>query len=171
MRRFGVMVIATLIGTLAFSAGIAGAAVRNVNGSMTGPGHFVTKPSCTGVIDETGTGTFAARDLGVGTYAFDVCVTEGASTLSFAGAGSFVTHSGAKLRGTISGSVPLGQFPTFTFTVVSGTRRYRHATGTLTLGPFVETNMTNCDPRTQVCTDWTDTAPIAGQLQHIRRRH
>jgi hypothetical protein len=169
MRRW-VVVIAVVLGAVVVAPGTAGAAVRHVDGAMSGAGHFDSQSGCAGIIEQTGSGAFAARDLGVGTYTFSVCITQGPSALSFAGTASFRTHSGAQLHGTIDNSGPLGQYPTFVLTVTGGTRRYRHATGTLTLGPLAESNSTSCDPRSGVCLDWTDRGPLTGALRHVRPR-
>lgn len=171
MRRYGIAVGAIVLAAVTVPAGAAGAAARRPGGSVSGTGHFETPGSCTGIIEQLGSGTFAARDFGVGTYRYDVCITQGASSLSFAGTASFTTHSGASLEGTVGGTTPLGQYPTFVVTVTGGTRRYRHATGTLTMGELTESNLSNCDPRSGICTSWSETGPLSGRLRHVRHRH
>jgi hypothetical protein len=160
-----------LTGAVLVPAAAAGAAARHVDGSVSGSGHFEAPGSCTGIIEQRGSGAFSARDLGVGRYQYDVCVTNSSPSLSFAGTASFTTHSGASLHGTIGNTGAVGQPPTFVVTVTGGTRRYRHATGTLTMGALTESSFTGCDPRTGVCTSWSETGPLSGRLLHVRHRH
>ena len=119
-----------------------------------------------GLIDIVGSGVFAGKQFGIGTYVFDVCFTTTATGHDYAGTARFTMRSGAKLRGTIVGSTSGGPPPFYPFTVTGGTRRFRHATGTLNLGGFTETNQTNCSHG--ICTEWTDTGPITGTLRHVR---
>lgn len=168
MRRFAVMVASFAIGAVVLVPGVAGAAVRHVDGTMSGPSSFQS-PTCGGLTNIAGTGAFAARDFGVGTYAFTVCVTQTPSGFQTDGTVKFTTRSGAKLRGTIGGVTPSGQNATYAVTVTSGTRRYRHAVGTLAMGPLTESNFTNCGPAA-ICTSWTDRGPLTGTLRRVRHR-
>jgi hypothetical protein len=143
--------------------GTAGAAVRQVDGGMSGPGGF-RQLGCAGTVSAIGNGTFAATGLGIGTYTFEVCISNVGSRFTFSGTARFTTRNNAELRGTISGQSG-GGFPPFTFTVTSGTRRFKHAVGMLVLGPFTESNQTNCAH--QICSDWTDSGPIKGTLRHV----
>jgi hypothetical protein len=171
MRRCGVVLGALVLAAgVVVPAGTVGAAVRHVDGSVSGTGHFEPASSCTGTVEQLGSGTFSARDFGVGTYRYDACITQGSSNLTFTGTASFTTHSGASLDGTIGGTGPLGQYPTFVVTVTGGTRRYRHATGTLTMGELTESNLADCDPRVGICLSWSETGPLSGRLRHVRHR-
>jgi hypothetical protein len=157
------IVLSVVLGT----AGAAGAATRNVTGSMTGPGGF-RPSSCTGgTADEIGSGTYTSTALGTGTYTFDACVTQTTSGFSFSGKAKFVTRSGAKLRGTLGGTFSGAGNPSFTMTVQSGTKRFARATGALVIGPFTETNQTSCAHG--VCLDFTDTGPLRGTLHHVTK--
>ncbi len=155
------IVLVVVLGT----AGSTGAASRNVTGSMTGPGGFRQSSCAGGTADEIGSGTYTSTGLGTGTYAFDACITQTTSGFSFSGKVKFVTGSGAKLRGAISGTSSGPGNPSFTVTVQSGTQRFVRATGVLVIGPFTETNQTNCAHG--VCADFTDTGPVSGTLHHV----
>jgi hypothetical protein len=167
MRCRRLIVSGLLVGALVVPAEAAGAATREVSGTLTGPGGFVTG-GCAGIISEFGSGTYSAKGLGTGTYRFDVCITD-PGVLTFAGTATFTRRTGATLTGTIAGTFGGGPGPTFAVTVTGGTRRYAKAQGTLTIGPLVESNSTNCDPRVGVCLNWTDTGPVTGTLRHVRR--
>jgi hypothetical protein len=160
MRRSWMIVMALLLVASFASPAAANPPVRNVEGTMTGPGGF-RFTSCGGIITEIGSGTFEATTLGRGTYTFDVCIT-GTSPLTFSGTATFTTRNGARLDGVIGGS---GTGPRFPVTIVGGTKQFAHATGSLVLGEFVQSDQHNCNPRVMICLDWTDTGPITGTLQ------
>ena len=122
-----------------------------------------------GVISEIGSGTYSATMLGRGTYTFTVCVTT-TPVITFAGTVVFTEGNGATLAGTIGGSFAGGAGPSFTVTVTDGTKRFSKVRGELVLGPFVQSNQTNCNPRVGVCLDWTDDGPIAGTIRRMNRR-
>lgn len=156
------LVAALVLGT----AGVAGAAVRNVDGRMTGVGGIRTGESCGGTATQFGNGSFAAKQLGIGTYTFNLCITDqGGGHLSAAGRILFTTRSGARLRGTVSGSYDNGP-PLFMVTVTRGTWRFAKATGSLSFGPATVSNPTNCQHL--ICQDWDETAHLTGTLQHVR---
>ena len=48
--------------------------------------------------------------------------------------------------------------------ITGGTKQFAHAGGTLTIGPLVRSDFTNCDPRIGLCLDWRDTGPITGTI-------
>jgi hypothetical protein len=168
MRRFAVVVASFAVAAVVLAPGVAGAAARHVDGAMSGPSSFQS-PTCGGLTNIAGTGAFAARDFGVGTYAFNVCVTQTTSGFETDGTVTFTTRSGAKLRGTIGGVTPSGQNATYSVTVTGGSRRYRHAVGTLAMGPLAESNFTNCIAA-GICTSWTDRGPLTGTLRRVRHR-
>jgi hypothetical protein len=163
MRRTLVAVL--VLGALALPMTAAGAAAGNVSGTLTGPGGF--RPEGCGIISEIGHGTYRASGLGEGTYVFDVCITS-TSPITFAGTVTFTRRGGATLTGTIGGTFTGGSGPTFLVTVTGGTRHYRGATGSLGIGPLVESDPHNCDPRIGICLDWTDTGPLTGTLDRVR---
>ncbi|MEP6624137.1 MAG: hypothetical protein ABJC79_06825 [Acidimicrobiia bacterium] len=136
---------------------------------MRGPGGLRFE-GCGGVVSVIGSGAYSSVGLGTGTYQFDVCIVD---TASFAvrGTVSFTTRTGAKLLGTIGGSIPGGPSTSpYQVTVTGGTKRFRHARGSLVIGPLLEAQSHNCDPRTGFCLDWTDSGPLSGTLTHVRRR-
>jgi hypothetical protein len=170
MKRWyrSVLVIAA-IGVVAAPASSAGAAVRNVSGSMRGPGGLRTE-NCGGPVSVVGSGNYASVGLGTGTYEFDVCLLD---TNGFAvrGTMSFTTRTGAKLFGTVGGSIPGGPPSSpYAVTVTGGTKRFRHARGSLSVGPLLEADQHNCDPRTHICFDWTDSGPLSGTLTHVNKK-
>ena len=85
------------------AADAAGAATRNVSGTMTGPGAF--EPKGCGVISVVGHGTYTSTGLGQGTYVYDACVLS-TSPFDFEGTVTFTRRTGATLTGTIDGTVP-----------------------------------------------------------------
>jgi hypothetical protein len=159
MRRTLVAVLLVAASALPMTA--AGAAARNVSGTLTGPGGFRFE-GC-GIISEIGQGTYAAKGLGEGTYAFDVCITS-LSPITFVGTVTFTRRTGATLTGTISGTSTGGA--TFLVTVTGGTGRYERTTGSLVIGPLIRSDQHNCEHA--LCLDWTDTGPLVGTLGHVR---
>jgi hypothetical protein len=137
---------------------------RPVDGTLTGAGGFRLE-GC-GLITEIGSGTFRAKGLGPGTYAFNVCVSID-GTITFDGTITLTTAGGATLTGTIGGTFTGGPGPTFDVVITGGTKQFAHAGGTLTVGPLVESDFTNCDPRVGVCFDWRDTGPITGTITNV----
>jgi hypothetical protein len=133
-----------LVGALVVPADVAGAATRNVSGTLTGPGGF-TPGGCAGIVSEFGSGTYATKGLGIGTYRFDVCITD-PGVLTFAGTVTFTRRTGATVTGTIAGTFGGGPGPVFTVTVTGGTRRYAKARGALTIGPLVESDSSTATP-------------------------
>lgn len=168
IRRWSV--VAGLVATaILIAPGTASAVTRKVSGTMTGHGVFDAGSCGFRSLRDSGSGTFTAPGLGHGTYQTEICVPDSGSPYS--GTAKFSTGSGATLSGTI-GSSPTGQ-AVFTFTVISGTKRFKHATGSLLLGPLVGTNVTNCIPtgdpsRPVICLDEDETLPINGTLRHVR---
>jgi hypothetical protein len=146
------------------SGASAATAGRPVDGTLTGPGGFRFLGGCD-LVTEIGSGTFRAQGLGPGTYAFNVCVSLD-GTFTFDGTITFTTAGGATLTGTISGTLT-GGGPTFDVVITGGTKQFAHAGGTLTVGPLVESDFTNCDPRVGVCLDWRDTGPITGTITNV----
>jgi hypothetical protein len=71
------------------------------------------------------------------------------------------------LNGTIAGTFA-SPGPTWNVTVTGGTKRFSGATGELTVGPLVQSNMHNCDPRVGICMNWTDFGQISGTLHRPR---
>jgi hypothetical protein len=138
---------------------------RKVDGTLTGPGGFRFL-GCDGTVTEIGSGAFRARGLTSGTYSFAVCVTVD-SGITFDGTITLTTAHGGMLTGTISGSFTGGPGPVFDVAVTGGTKRFAHARGALTVGPLVESDLSNCNPHTGVCLDWTDTGPITGTITHV----
>ncbi len=170
MRRLGIIVVGLTMVAGALTPGVAGAAVRHVDGGLTGPSSF-SAPTCDGGLsDISGTGTFAAKDLGIGTYAFSVCVSQQTPLFDVVGTVKLTTRSGAKIRGTIAGIIPEGQNATYTVTVTSGTKRYSRAVGTLVMGPLTESSFTNCGSG-NICTSWTDSGALGGTLRRVAPRH
>ena len=137
---------------------------RPVDGTLTGPGGFRFE-GC-GLITEVGTGTFHARGLGPGTYEFDACVTLDPE-ITFDGTITLTTAGGATLTGTVTGTFTSGPGPTFDVVITGGTRQFAHAGGTLTIGPLVQSDQMNCDPRGEICLDWRDTGPITGSITNV----
>ena len=167
VRKLRIGLVAVLAAGVFIPTG-AGAATRNVTGTMTGTGGFRFQ-SCPGVVSVISTGTYAASGMGTGTYRLDICVLN-TSDLSVQGTVVFTTKRGATLSGTIGGSIPGGPATTpYAVTVTGGTLRFRRAGGTLFLGPLLESDFRNCDPRVGICLDWTDTGPISGTLFHVHR--
>lgn len=134
---------------------------RPVDGTLTGPGGFRLR-GC-GVVTEIGSGTFQAKGLGPGTYEFDVCVTLD-PVVTFDGTITLTTAGGATLTGDISGTYTGGPGPAFDVAITGGTRQFAQATGSLVVGPLSTSNPANCDPRIEICFDWTDTGPITGTI-------
>ena len=175
MGRRALVIGVAIVGLLAVP-GPAGAASRMVSGSMGGSGHFVFGGGC-GIGRVTGDGTFAAAGVGNGTYRYDVCIEDGPTV---SGTLTFTTHSGAALTGALEGVpfpgdesgrqvIPATGGPAlYTMTVTGGTRRYAHATGTLTVGPLAETELTGCNAHVGVCSGWHDAGPVSGTLRHVR---
>jgi hypothetical protein len=146
----------------------AGAATRDVAGTMSGPGGFRFL-GCDGVVSAIGSGTYEATGLGAGTYEFDVCINTSPFPIRFAGNIVFTTRNGgATLTGTIGGIFVGGPGPSFSVTVTGGTKRFAKTEGELVLGPFVKSNELNCTPAL-ICFDWTDTARVTGTLRHVKR--
>ena len=137
---------------------------RPVDGTLTGPGGF--RPQGCGVITEVGSGTFRAQGLGPGTYEFNVCVTTD-PVITFDGTMTLTTTGGATLNGTISGTYTGGAGPTFDVAITGGTRQFARAGGSLTIGPLVQSDHTNCDPRIGICLDWHDTGAITGTITNV----
>jgi hypothetical protein len=145
------------------SGASAATAGRPVDGTLTGPGGFRFE-GCPGTITEIGSGTFRAQGLGPGTYAFNVCVSLSIDgTFTFDGTITFTTAGGATLTGTISGTS--GGGTTFDVVITGGTKQFAHAGGTLTVGPLVQSDRTNC--RVGICLDWRDTGPITGTITNV----
>jgi hypothetical protein len=165
MRR--TLVALLLVGASALPMTAAGAAARNVSGTLTGPGGFRSE-GC-GIVSEIGQGTYTAKGLGEGAYAFDVCVTS-TSPITFAGTVTFTRRTGATLTGTIGNTFTGSGGPVFLVTVTGGTGRYARATGSLVIGPLGESDQHNCVPGVfpPLCIDWTDSGPLAGTLSHVR---
>jgi len=163
------VLVGMLLGALIVpaTADAAGALHRNVSGTMTGPGGFRSE-GCGGIISVVGSGTYTSKGLGQGTYTFDVCVVS-TSPFTFSGPVTFTRGSGAVLNGTVVGTMGSAQQPNFLVSVTGGTKRYVKARGDLTIGPLVETDSRNCNPRVGICLDWTDTGPVTGTLRHVRR--
>ncbi len=172
MRRLMVLVIGSAMAALVLTPGIADAAVRHGVGSMTGPGGVT--PRCdgipTGTYEVSGSGSFVAKNIGIGGYNFHGCLTQlPAGGWDVVGTASFSMRSGATIGGTIDETIPAGS-PTFTVTVTNGTKRYKRARGTLTMGPLTQSNFNTCDPATGDCYGWTDTGPFSGTLTHVPPR-
>jgi hypothetical protein len=132
---------------------------------MSGPGSFKSASCAGATADEIGSGSYAATGLGIGTYTFDACITRTASGFTFGGSVTFVTRTGAKLRGTIGGTFSGSGSPSFTVQVTGGSKRFARATGSLVIGPFTTTNETNCAHG--ICVDFTLTGPVTGTLHHV----
>lgn len=161
------VVVAVALGVvLAMPAPAAAASTRSVSGTMTGPGGF-RFDGCGGIITQVGSGSFEASGLGRGTYTFRVCVIS-VSPITFEGTVRFTTNSGATLDGTI-GNTNATQ-PRFEVTLTGGTKRFKRVAGQLIIGPLVQSNPTNCDPRVNICLDWTDNGPLTGELGRVRGR-
>ena len=137
---------------------------RPVDGTMTGPGGFRVE-GC-GLVTEIGSGEFRARGLGRGTYVFSVCVTNG-PPLTSDGTITLTTAGGATLSGTIGNTFTGGAGPIFEVVITGGTKQFAHAGGTLTIGPLVRSDFTNCDVRINLCLDWRDTGPITGTITNV----
>jgi hypothetical protein len=137
-----------------------------VDGVLAGPGGFEFR-SCGGTVTEVGSGFYLTNGMGAGTYAFEVCVTV-SGAITFVGSITFTTRSGAVLNGEISGAFEPPGGPTWHVRVTGGTKRFSGATGSLTIGPLVQSDMHNCDPRVGICLDWTDFGPISGRLFRVR---
>jgi hypothetical protein len=148
--------------------GTAGAINRGVTGTLTGSGGF-TNASCTGAtIDIGGTGTFTSTGIGSGTYTYHACITQvpgQSSTFSFVGKAKFVTDSGAKLKGKIAYTQVVQSGPTFKVKITGGTKRFALATGKLFLGPFTQSNESNCAHL--ICSNWDETGPVTGTVKNI----
>lgn len=157
----GGAIIATVV--MATTA-TAGAAIRNPDGQMAGPASFGST-ECDGAVSYVGTGTFAGKELGIGTYSLDACLSTVAPGYTFTGTIKFTFRSGAKLRGTINSHIeePPVQF---LVDVTGGTKRFAKARGTLVLGPFTQSNCTRLEHQT--CTAWTDTGHIGGTLVGVQ---
>jgi hypothetical protein len=84
--------------------------------------------------------------------------------ITFDGTITLTTTGGATLAGTIGGTFTGGSGPTFNVVITGGTKQFAHAGGTLTVGPLVQSDSTNCDLRVGLCFDWRDTGPITGTI-------
>ena len=171
MRRIGTLGVGIVAAVVLIAPGTAGALARDASGTLTGTGAF-TPASCTGgTADVSGSGTFTSTGIGNGTYTYSACISQVAgqpSTFSFAGKAKFVTNSGAKLKGRIVGTqVVNGNNPTLTVKITGGTKRFAVAAGKLFLGPFTESNQSNCAH--QICANWDETGPVTGTVKHIIR--
>jgi hypothetical protein len=165
VRRLGVIGVGIATAIVLLPPGIAGAAPRQVNGGVSGQGHYAP-PTCGGLINVAGSGTFAAADLGIGTYTYNVCVTDQGSAFRVEGTAAFTTRSGANLRGTINSTITAGQQATYPVVVTGGTRRFRHAVGTLSMGPLVQSDDTDC-VTPGVCSAWCERGPLTGALRRV----
>jgi hypothetical protein len=161
MRRLVVCAVALLVVTT-FAPSASAVGGRDVKGTVAGAGGFEFVAGC-GVITEVGSGTFRATALGHGTYTFTVCI-EIAPTITFNGTIAMTTTGGATLTGTIGGSFTGGPGPAFDVVVTGGTKQFANAAGTLTVGPLIESDFTNCDPRVGICLNWRDVGPITGAI-------
>jgi hypothetical protein len=168
VRRLGVIGVGIATAIVLLVPGTAGASERQVNGGVSGTARYAPT-TCGGLIDVEGSGAFAAAELGVGKYVYEVCVTEQGLSLHVEGTATFVTRSGAKLRGTIDSTIGDGQPATYPVVVSSGTRRYRHAIGTLSMGPLAQSNETDC-VSPDVCSAWSERGPLTGTLHHVPHR-
>jgi len=137
---------------------------RPVAGTMTGAGGFRLE-GC-GQVTNIGSGEFCARGLGRGTYAFNVCVFND-TVLTFDGTITLTTAGGATLTGTIGGTFTGGAGPIFDVVITGGTKQFAQAGGTLTFGPLVQSDFTNCYPQADICLDWRDTGPITGTITNV----
>src|SRR4029453_14646114 len=137
VRRILLCALAMFFVLGAASGASAATAGRPVDGTLTGPGGFRLE-GC-GLVTEIGSGTFRAKGLGPGTYAFNVCVSIN-GTIMFDGTITLTTAGGATLTGTIGGTFTGGPGPPFDAVMPGGTKQFAHAGGTLTVGPLVESD-------------------------------
>lgn len=114
----------------------------------------------------TGSGTFDSPGLGRGTYRFRVCLTIGGPTYPLVGAMTLTPNHGGTISGSIKSVYTPGDGFVLPVVIAGGTRPFAHAQGTLTMGPFVESHFTNCDPRGP-CLNWKDAGPITGTITHV----
>jgi hypothetical protein len=164
MRRMLLLTGAIIVTVLLATAGAASAAIRNPDGQMAGPSSFEAS-DCDGSVSYLGTGMFAGREFGIGTYTFDVCLSTVAPGFTFTGTIKFTFRSGAKLRGTINTHIDAPPVQ-FLVDVTGGTKRFAKARGTLVLGPFTQSECTRQEHL--ICTAWTDTGHIGGTLIRVR---
>jgi hypothetical protein len=161
-RIIGFAFAILIVGVLAPPAGAASSG-HDIDGTMTGSGAFVAAGCAT--IEEIGSGTFKAQGLGLGTYEFSVCIAVG-GVITFDGFVTLTTSGNSTITGDISGSFTgATPGPQFDVIITGGTKKYANATGVLTLGPLMESNFTNCDPRVGICLNWTDTGPLTGTIR------
>ena len=170
MRRLGIIGIGITMVAVLLTPGTAGAAVRHVDGGLSGPSSYAPATCAGGLTNISGTGTFAAGNFGIGTYKLEVCVTQLESSFSAVGTALFTTRSGAKVRGTIDSSFPSGQLATYTVKVTGGTKRYSRVLGTLVMGPLTQSDFRDCDAG-GICSTWTDAGALTGTLRRVAPRH
>jgi hypothetical protein len=142
------------VGVMAFAVGPAAAVGdntshldREVSGPLHGSSTFdFSTPRCSFVhqtYDATYTATTVGHHHGHGAFHLDGCVAL-SSTFPFTGRFTLTTVEGARLTGTVSGTIPMnntgacstplveGQLA-FTLTVAQGTREFGDVTGTIAL--------------------------------------
>jgi hypothetical protein len=135
-----------------------------VDGTFRGAGGYET--TCE-IVSEVSDGTFHDPVLGHGSYNFRICLALVDDPITFVGSFSLTTASGATLDGSISGTYDPSAGIILPVTILGGTQRFRHARGSLTIGPIREHDFTNCDPRAPACLDWKDSGPITGTITHV----
>ena len=142
MRRLAtplvVILVALVLGTAPADAESSTALNRDVSGPFVGTTFFDFFTNGCSFIHQALDGTYATAKGGSGFFHLDVCPTFGVDNGSV-DVGTFSLHDplGSTLDGTVTGvydtTVPTSIRFEFTLRVVSGTRRFRHAHGTVTL--------------------------------------
>jgi hypothetical protein len=162
MRRAGLCAFAMVL-VLAFMTSSASAADRNIEGTLSGAGGF--RFTGCGLVTVIGDGTFNAMGLGPGTYSFRVCVLSLNFPLATVdGTATLTTLGDAALTGTVNGTIDVSHGPRFDFTITGGTKQFTSAKGTITVGPLMQSDFTNCNPEFGICFDWHDAGPLTATI-------
>jgi hypothetical protein len=153
MRRLALVLVVATAGVLAFGAPVAAAPDAGLNREVTGPFSGTESidntrscfiPNFPPGAPQTFEATYQPDRPGSGSVHIDVCVAPDVPSVSVAnGTFTLTSRTGATLTGTVGGLINfLGQFGPpidrldFTLTVTEGTRRFQHATGSITLTGF-----------------------------------
>jgi hypothetical protein len=161
MRRalvIAVLVVVALVSAVP-TAGAAPTKTKTVTGSFNGAGGYVVDGVCTASIVASG-GTYRAKHLGRGTYAFRICLTS-ANPIHAVGTFELVTRAGAQLHGAIDAELPSGLHGV-PVTITGGTGRFAAATGNLVLD-IVMFNESDCT-RGGICLSWEERGTITGTI-------
>jgi hypothetical protein len=162
MRRILVIAAFTvlaLVGSVP-TVGAAPTKTKTVTGSFHGAGGYVFDDSSCTASSIASVGTYRAKHLGRGTYAFRICLTSD-NALHAVGTFELVTRAGAQLHGAIDTDVTNGLHG-LPVTITGGTGRFAAATGNLVLD-IVMFNERNCT-RNNICLSWDERGTITGTI-------